>query len=363
MRREGLLALGVGLALMAGDAHAGLTGGGDETRARQLVDQARGERARGQHALAAEFLTRAEKLSAAPRGLVLHERGLLERDLGNLEGARSLLAQAADEDPSSPARVDLAAVLVQQGRKAEAVNTLRQALEERGAELDVELLAQDARFKDLATDRLFERLLEYTRIERAGPLGRLQIRVEGVAGAARRARDILEGYARVAAMIGRGLDAIGGAVVALLLLALALSLGVNQMGLLRPPWPLLFGMVTASILWLVAAGVAAETWRAGLRTVGVGWLALAVPWALGWSLRFALRRTVVARHRAADPFARPHLAHTLARLDQVSRLGHLLLETPEAEDAAVARDLRHAVKALHSRIRTRDAQPSSTSGG
>jgi hypothetical protein len=61
------------------------------------------------------------------------------------------------------------------------------------------------------------------------------------------------------------------------------------------------------------------------------------------------RREAVAR--ASNPFAREHLPHTLAILEEVARLGRRWLEADDAERDAAAREMQLAEEALRQRLR------------
>ena len=319
--------------------------------AERLVEQAASARQRTEFRLAASLLDEAEAQSNPPMALVLKERGLLEQARGDLEDAAKLLGAAADQDPAVGARLDQAGVLVQLGRWPEAVVTLKRAFVEQGSALRVDDVVADSRFVSLSGFEPYEQLLAETRIEQAGPLGKFLLRVERIEKSVAVATRILEQAAGIAAFAWRICSAIGAAVVALVLLGLLLSAGVNQLGVLPAPWPLVVGMGVASGLWHLGARIGSADESTGLVTIGLALTIVFVPWLLFLAVRALWRWWRQRRVGGGDPFAEVHLPHTLILLEEVASLGRRFMAASGEERIQVARDLREAQRHLTERLK------------
>jgi tetratricopeptide (TPR) repeat protein len=319
-------------------------------RSEVLLEQARGARERSEFRLADSLLEEAEGQLGSPRALILHERGLLARDRGQLDEAATLLGRAADRAPSSSARVDRAGVLVQLGRWPEAVTVLRAAFDERGTALRVDDVIADRRFVKLADFAPYKDLIEKVREEQSGPIGKLLLRLQRIEASARVAADILERVAAVMAFLYRLASALGAAIVALIFLGLLVTFGVHQLGLLKPPWTLFAGMTVASVLWHLGSRVATADASGGWPTIGIAMAIVCAPWIMYIIGRGLWRWRRARVEEATDPFSREHLAHTLAVIDEVSRVGHKMLEAGDMEAEAIDEDLRSAERALRRRL-------------
>lgn len=326
-----------------------------KSAAERSLDQAQEARERQDYTLAAALLEEVGTMAGAPRARLLHERGLLVRDQGELEEASALLARAADTDPDSAARVDLAAVLADRGRWPEAVVVLRRAFEERSASLRVGTVTGDARFAKLTGFEPYDALLGEKREEQSGPLGKLLLRLEELEAAAREGRTMLERVTALTSIGARLMRAFAVNVLVFVLFGLLITFGVVQLGLMRPPWTVILGMLLAALVWHLGARIATAQLRTGLATIVPGLLVVAVPYLTLTGIKWLWRRRwrVVAPARP-DPFGDEQLGRTLSLIDEVSRLGHLSLGVGEAERRAIAPALRTAETALRRRL---EAEP------
>ncbi len=233
------------------------------------------------------------------------------------------------------------------GRWPDAVAALRQAADERGSSFPVEALSNDARFAKLRSFQPYQELIDQARIEQAGPIGRMLLRLERLEESARSIRETFDELALAIRFVSRIFDAVSASLVAFVLLGLLITSGVKQLGLLQAPWTLVLGMLVTSLLWSWGARVATVgesngggTIVAGLGVVFIPWLAVAVG-------RFLVQRFV---ERRTGPFAAHELPTTLALIDEVARTGRQLL-TARAEDKARAEDEMIAAKrALYARL-------------
>ena len=72
-------------------------------------------------------------------------------------------------------------------------------------------------------------------------------------------------------------------------LGLLVSAGINQLGVLQPPWPLVFGMGVASGLWHLGARIGSADASAGFVTIGLAMAIVFVPWLLFLGVRMLWR--------------------------------------------------------------------------
>lgn len=313
-----------------------------------LAQQADEARQRGELDLAHGLLARAERTAGADHAGLLRVRGLIARDRGRLGDAADLLGRAAGLDPATDARVEQAAVLVPLGRWPESVEVLGRAFDERGAALRADDVLVDPRFAPLVGFAPFQDLVKRVRADQAGPLGRILLKFERIDDAVRGNREVLDVLGRWMQALGR-LGAFGGtAVVALLGLGLLVTFGVAQTGLVRPPATLVIGMGTASVLWYLAARIASGAADAGFVTIAPAMGLVFVPWTVAAGGRWLWRRR--ARRRQVDALDPAHLGHTLALVDEVSRLGRELLRAGSEARPALAAELRQAVAPLATRL-------------
>ena len=84
-----------------------------KSHAQRLLEEAQDARGRGEYERAQELLGAAEHESDRFLPAIAYERGLIARDLGHPEDALELLKRAADGDPESDARIEVAATLVE----------------------------------------------------------------------------------------------------------------------------------------------------------------------------------------------------------------------------------------------------------
>ena len=281
---------------------------------------------------------------------VLHERGLIARDRGDNEHALLLLARAADLDGALPARVDQAGVLVQVGRWPEAVMVLRQAVEERGPSLPVEQLTGDRRFVRLGTLKPYQELMQQAKLEQVGPLGRVLVRLERLQGSVNAAE---HGWQRLGAWFAlvKGLAASSLTAVLLLLgVALGLTFGVAQLGVVRPPYTVLVGVLGANAIWAAVARQLSEGEHWGGDTILRGSGTLLVVYAGARLSRMLYLRYRMARVGSADPFLAEHLPDTLMLVDEVSRLGHRLTGGRRRDQRVLSEALRQAADTLRERL-------------
>lgn len=318
--------------------------------AERLVQLAHAARLRLDFATASTLLDEAAGKDPHVEPAVVHERGLLARDRGDLEHALALLKRAADLEPTLSARVDQAGVLVQLGRWPEAVVTLRQAFDERGTSLPVDQVTSDRRFVKLATLKPYMDVMEAARAEQAGPFGRVVLRLERLQASASAAE---HGVQRLAAWLSFFRDLAtetATGVLLLIFLGLFLTFGVNQLGLLRPPWTLGVGMLLASLAWASVAHVVTEGQGHGRDTMVIGCGIVGLVWGVVAGIRLAWRRWQRYRRGAGDPFAPQHLPDTLLLVDEVSRLGHRIVGSRKREQRVLVEALRQAGETLRERL-------------
>ncbi len=322
--------------------------------AEELVEQARAARERGEFRLAASLLDEADGEVEPPAGRILHERGLLARDRGQLDAAVELLHQSAEADPESIARLDHAGTLVQLGRWPEAVVVLRRAFDERGYRLRVDDVVVDPRFVKLSGFEPYKALIARERVEQSGPLAKLSVTLERIDTTSQTSADVLERLAAVVSALWRLALSVGAPIVLLLLLGLLLSSGVRQLGLVEPPWTLVIGMTAAAALWHLGARIATKGATGGWLTIAVALGVVFLPWLLVLGARALVRWRRSAAGTPNDPFARDQLPHTLAIMEQVTRVGRAWLESEGADKQAAGRDLRLAGDALRQRLGVKD---------
>ncbi len=312
-----------------------------------MVEDAQEARRDGHYERAEELLAAAERELDKPLPAIAYEKGLIARDHGRQDEALQLLTQAADGDPQSDARIDVASVLVELGRWPDAVAALRQAADERGSSFPVEALSNDARFAKLRSFQPYQELIDQARIEQAGPIGRMLLRLERLEESARSIRATFDELSLAIRFVSRIFDAVSASLVAFVLLGLLITFGVKQLGLLHAPWTLVLGMLVTSLLWSWGARVAtlgesrgASTIAAGLGVVFIPWLAVAVG-------RFVVQRFI---ERRTGPFASHELSTTLALVEEVARTGRRVLSASEEEKSRAEEELVAAKRALYARL-------------
>lgn len=319
-----------------------------KSHAQRLLEDAQEARREGNIERAEELLAAAEREMDKPLPAIAYERGLIARDHGKLDEALDLLKRAADADAESDARIDMASVLVDLGRWPDAVAALRQAADERGSSFPVDALSADARFAKLRSFQPYQELIDQARIEQAGPIGRMLLRLERLEESARSIRETFDELALAIRFVSRIFDAVSASLVAFVLLGLLITFGVKQLGLLHAPWTLVLGMLIDSLLWSWGARVATVGESHGTATIGAGLAVVFIPWlavALG---RFAVQRFM---ERRTGPFAPRQLATTLALMDSVSLTGRRLLEASPQDKARLEDELIAAKRALYARLR------------
>ena len=316
----------------------------------RLLEEAQLARQRLDFAQAITLLDEALAKDAHLEPAVLHERGLVARERGELEQALSLFKHAADLDRASPSRVDQAGVLVQLGRWPEAIVLLRQAFEERGTSLPAEAVSNDKRFVKLGLLKPYQELIETTRAEQAGPFGRVLLRLERLQSSVTAAETGLQRLVEWLALIRELATQEATAVVLLIFIGLFITFGVSQLGLFIPPWNLLVGMLSASLFWSWAARSVSEGSNYGMLTIGIGVGSVLGLWFIGHLVRWGWRRYIRRRPDGADPFTEEHLQDTLLLVDEVSRLGHRAMGSRKHEQRVLAEALRQAGETLRQRL-------------
>ena len=319
-----------------------------KSHAQKLLEEAQDARARGEHARASELLTAAEQEIDRPLPRIAYERGLIAKELGHLDVALDELTRAADGDPESDARIDAAGILVELGRFPDAVAALRQSADERGSSFPLEVLTNDARFAKIRSFQPFIDLVNQVRDEQAGPLGRILLRLERIEESARTVRDTFDELALAASYVSRVLGAVSASLLIFVFLALLMTFGVRQLGLLEAPWTLVLGTLVASIIWSWGASVATLGESHGLQTIFAGVAIVFTPWLAVTGVRYGVRR--LEEKRRGDPFRGEELRTTLALIDELSKSAHQLLEAPATEKEVSERRVTAARKALDQRL-------------
>ncbi len=316
----------------------------------RLLHDARLARTRLDFGTASALLDAAGTQDPGLMPAVTHERGLLARDRGDLDHALSLLTHAADLDFAQPARVDAAGVLVALGRWPEAVGVLRQAFDERGPSLAVDVIAADPRFAKLAALKPYQELVQTVRQEQAGPSGRVVMRLERLQASA---ANIERGLGRLGARLLFVHDLLQLpwlGVLTLWTLGMVVTFGLHQLGAFAPPWSVGCGMALACGLWLWLANALQLGVTAARQTVFNTISAMLGLWALGTCVRWAWRRWIAARRGSHDPFIRDNLADTLSLVDEVSRLGHRIVGGRGREQRVLMEALHQAGDTLRERL-------------
>jgi tetratricopeptide (TPR) repeat protein len=322
-----------------------------KSQAQRLLEESQDARGRGEYERAQVLLQAAEQESDRLVPAIAYERGLIARDLGHPEEALELLKRAADGDPESDARIEVAATLVDLGRWPDAVAALRQAADERGSSFPVDMLVSDPRFAKLRGFQPFQDLVNQAREEQAGPLGRMLLKLERLEESARLMRDTFDEIALAVAFISRIFDALSASLIAFVFFGLLITFGVRQLGLLLPPWTLLLGMAIASVIWSWGARVATLGDSRGLKTIAIGWLVVFLPWLVILVARLSVR--LYRERRDGAPFAAPQLTTTLALVDAVAQAGRLLVSAKADERVQAEKQLEAARKALYAQLRLR----------
>lgn len=304
-------------------------------------------RTREEFDLAESVLAEAEHVEGSDVPALVRQRGLLLRDRGRHTEAVDLLGRAADLDPTCEARVEQAAALVPLGRWPEAVEVLGRAFEERGASLRADKVLVDPRFAPLVGFGPFAELLGRVRADQSGPLGRLLLKFERIEQAVRSGRSVLDALGSWMAAAGRIAEYAGFSVVLLAGMGLLAAFGVRELGLARAPWSIIVGMLLAAGLWYLGARIATENRTGGAVTIAGALAVVLVPWGAVRGLRFLWRRYV---RPAPDPFDAIHLPHTLALMEEVTRLGRLTLAAPPEQARSLAEELDRALELLHVRL-------------
>ena len=320
------------------------------TDAERLIEEAALARRRLDFTAASNLLDEASKKDSQLEAAIGHERGLITLDRGDPERAYTLLKRAADLDGTSSARIDAAGVLVQLGRWPEAIVVLRQAFEERGTSLSVEQIIADKRFAKLAALKPYQEVINAARVEQAGPLGRVLARLERLQLSFTAAE---HGLQRVGAWISvfRDLAIRQSTLVALFIfLGFAITFGVNQLNVFKPPWALGVGLIGASVVWTTICRAIGDGSRSGYETILGGWAAHCLLLVIGMVTRWGWYRFQTRRRGAADPFAAEHLAETLMLVDEVSRLGHRVVGSQHRQQRVLSEALRQAGETLRQRL-------------
>jgi len=320
------------------------------SRAQERLDAVADARKRGALDEAEGLLNQAEASGELAAGQLAHERGLLAWARGDAAAAEQLLGQAARREPASDARVDLAALQLGRNNRNAAVASLRQAFSERGDALAADKVAADPRFAPLADEPGFLHLMQEVRAAQAGPLGRLGLALARVEASLRSAAGILERLGVVLSAVWRLMSLVGAPVVALIFLCLLATFGVNQLGLLGPPWTLVAGTAVGSLLWHVGERVVTANASGGLWTIATAVALLFAPWIAVTVSRWSWRRFARVARSATDPFGARNLAHTLEVLEEVQRQGRRVVEAGKAGDPQASADLQHAAEALRRRL-------------
>ena len=297
----------------------------------RLVERAREARKRGDYQGAKDLLSEAERQAPDESFRVVYERAQLAQAKGNLENAAELLHAAAELEPDSPARVDRAAVLVELGRWPQAVEVLRRAFDERLSGLRAEDVVEDARFRPLARFEPFVELIEATRQEQAGPIGRLILKLEELESEARELRAVFVDIARGVQALSRLAGSLGFSTVVFILFALLASFGVAQLGVLHPPWTLLTGMTLTAVFWSVMAQtltLGASDGRTTIVTAGA-WVGGA--WIGLHGGRWLWRRLRPPPLRS--PFTKAHRSSTQSALERLLALTRQLPDDDRAPPA------------------------------
>ncbi len=318
-----------------------------KSHAQRLLEDAQEARREGHYERAEELLSAAERELDRPLPAIVYERGLIAREHGKQDVALELLTRAAEADPESDARIDAASVLVELGRWPDAVATLRQAADERGSSFPVDALNNDPRFAKLRGFQPYQELIDQARIEQAGPIGRMLLRLERLEESARSIRETFDELALIIRFVSRIFDAVSASLVAFVLLGLLITFGVRQLGLLGAPWTLVLGMLVTSLLWSWGARIATVGESRGGATIMAGLGVVFVPWVVVAAGRFAVRRFI---ERRTGPFSERQLPTTLALLDEVSRAGHAVMTANADERARHEDELIAAKRALYARL-------------
>jgi hypothetical protein len=271
-----------------------------ESTPERLGREARAARRAGELALAASLLAEAEVAAgdkqAAP---LVYERGLLMRDRGEREASVEVLRRAAEMDPRSDARVDLAAVLADLGRWPESVVVLRVAFSERGATLRADTVLTDMRFAKLVGFAPYQALIQQVREEQTGWLGKLQLRLESIETSIRAFQSALDDLTAFITRLTGLLTSTAASVVIVILLSFLVASGLGHMRVLPRPWTVLVGVVAAGAIWRGATRLLSEGKSDGWEIIGPAAGIVVGPVALAASVRWL--RAWLERRRAAKP--------------------------------------------------------------
>ncbi len=319
-----------------------------DTPLERHVDAIRDARERGEYDLADSLIAAAER-DFGEQPMLVYEAARVALARGHHEAALAAFRRAADLDPTSTARVDAAALLVQLGRWPEAVEVLEQAFDERGGSLKVEALLADKRFAPMVGFAPYDELIRTRKEEQAGVLGRLLIKLVGIEASARAAGSVLARLSRWMGMAARLLEFPLTGVVLLLGLAAVCSFGVAQLTVLQRPWTFVAGMAIASGMWHVGSRIVTRETGSGADTILWAALAVAFPQALAslWGWR--------RRRRERNPARQAELATAVQQLlEQATEAARTLPGISDASEeraAELKRKIVEDVEALRQKIK------------
>lgn len=304
----------------------------------ERIDDARQH---GQSSAASQLLEQAEKAVGTDQPQLLRLRGMLLLEGGQLAEAAEMFRRSADLDGSSDARVTQAAALVALGRWPESVEVLKRAFDERGGGLRSDSIASDERFVKLTSFEPYQKLMRSMREQEAGPFGRLLLRFEEIEASVSAAWEVLAVVGRILGVLGQLCDIVGSGVIFIVLFGIVFSMGINQLGLLRPPWMLVLGLVPSSLLWMAGVRIATGGRGYGLADVAGAYGVILGPWLLVIGVRWLVRRVHQYRNRRGGRGITDELdalPRVLSAAEQFAVAGrHWLAASPEDRNMAEER--------------------------
>jgi len=185
-----------------------------------------------------------------------------------------------------------------------------------------------------------------------GPLDWVRDRFDRLNRSLDQAQHVLMQLSAVLRFGWRLASAAGFGICVFLALCLLLAVGIAQLGIVSPPWPMLCATALIGWLWYAGARVVTQGQSSGLDTIAAGAAVVLGPYLVACVLRWLWRQRWRMRLRpGADPFALDNLSATLALVDEVSRAGHHALSLRGIDRAEAAAKAQPAQEVLRSRLR------------
>lgn len=234
-----------------------------------LIERARRARVEGELNLAASILSEVSDVGEAKVDYRLEVARLLVAQ-GRLEEGASAFRAIAKSDPGSPAREELAAVLVELGRWPEAIGELERAFEERSGTLSGKGVADDPRFAPLAALEPFGELIDRVRESQAGPLGRMVLRLERVEESVQETVATLERLSEFARRVSAILTSTVVPLFAFVFLGICCTFACAQWSSLPRGPRVVAGQILATVVWLSGAQSFTGDFRSGVYSASVG---------------------------------------------------------------------------------------------